>query len=290
VGVGPFLASLSLKTFNFQVKSGKADVIWFPAYESVNKGHTAILTVLNTTTRFAVARPLKSNKGESVAPAMESILEELRKSRPKKLVHTLRLDGGSEIKGATIEHVEPFTHAMLARTDRFHRTLRERLGEHFERTKSHVWINVLEDVVSNINDTSHTTLSRVIGQEVTPSTITAAQQKLVRAEEYHGADMARAHTNSLDIQTRKTRVRVLFAKTKAGIMSNGKAHHNVSTQESYLVLDREGPNSWIIDVPKGEVKVWASHSIQIAPDDERVSTVKSTKTVAPIVKHNVWRN
>jgi len=106
----------------------------------------------------------------------------------------------------------------------------------------------------------------------------------VRADEFHGADISRAHTNSLDIQTRKTRVRVLWEKTKAGIMSNGKAHHNAWTQESYLVLDREGPNSWIIDVPKGEVKVWATHSIQIAPEDERVSTLKSTKTVPAVVK------
>ena len=40
----------------------QADVIWFPGYKSVNKGHTAILTVLNTTTRFAIAGALKSNK------------------------------------------------------------------------------------------------------------------------------------------------------------------------------------------------------------------------------------
>mmetsp|Transcript_76952 Transcript_76952/g.154361 ORF Transcript_76952/g.154361 Transcript_76952/m.154361 type:complete len:118 (-) Transcript_76952:435-788(-) len=107
---------------------------------------------------------------------MKDILEELRKSRPKKLIVTLRIDGGSEFKGLTaqllidrgisIQHVEPFTHAMLARTDRFHRTLRERLGEHFERTKSHVWIDVLDDIESNINETGHMTLSRVIGQEV----------------------------------------------------------------------------------------------------------------------------
>lgn len=153
----------------------QADVIWIPAYKAVIKDHTAILTVLNTTTRFAIARPVMSNKGVDVAPAMESILEELRKSRPKKLVHTLRLDGGSEFKAETavllaarkivIEPVEPFTHAKLSRTDRFHRTLRERLGAHFQRTKSHVWINALEDIVGNINETKHTTLSRVVGQE-----------------------------------------------------------------------------------------------------------------------------
>ena len=67
-------------------------------------------------------------------------------------------------------------------------------------------------------------------------------------------------------------------------MPNDKAHHNAWTQGSYLVLDREGLNSWFIGVPKVEVKVWASQSIQIAPEDGRVSAVKSTKTVAPVVK------
>jgi hypothetical protein len=59
------------------------------------------------------------------------------------------------------------------------------------------------------------------GLEVTPSNITAAQQNLVRAEEYHGADISRAHTNSLDIQTRKTRVGVLWEKTISAHLNRG---------------------------------------------------------------------
>ena len=42
-----------------------------------------------------------------------------------------------------------------------------------------------------------------------------------------------------------------------------KAHENVWSPEVFTVLSRHGPNSYIIDVPPGEITIWPAHSIQI---------------------------
>ena len=42
-----------------------------------------------------------------------------------------------------------------------------------------------------------------------------------------------------------------------------KAHELVWSDELFLVLSRHGPNSFIIDVPAGEITIWPVHSIQV---------------------------
>ena len=136
----------------------QADVIAFKDYKGVNAQRMAILTVLNTTTRFAYARPLLNKKADKATEAMVSILDEADPPR----MSCLRVDNGVEFKGKfrtmmrergiPLETTEPYTHYRLARTDRFHRTLRKRLGEHFERADTHRWIDALPAIVANYNN------------------------------------------------------------------------------------------------------------------------------------------
>ena len=115
----------------------QADVIFFEDYQGVNDRRKAMLTVLHTTTRYAVVRPLLSTKSEKTAEAMRSILEELAGSgaSTRRKIKVLRVDGGGELKGAfatlmrergiELDVGEPNTHYRLARTDIFHKTLRQ---------------------------------------------------------------------------------------------------------------------------------------------------------------------
>jgi hypothetical protein len=69
----------------------QADVVFLEDYQGVNARRKAILTVLHTTTRYAVARPLLSAKAAKTAEAMRSVLEEL--DRDRKSIKVLRVDG-----------------------------------------------------------------------------------------------------------------------------------------------------------------------------------------------------
>ena len=69
----------------------QADTLFLDQYKGANDKRGAILTLLNSTTRFAIARPLLNVKAASVAAALDSIFSE---EKPK--INTLRADGGSE--------------------------------------------------------------------------------------------------------------------------------------------------------------------------------------------------
>ena len=52
---------------------------------------------------------------------------------------------------------------------------------------------------------------------------------------------------------------------------------------SYLVLSRNGVNSFIIDVPPGEVSIWPVHSLLVADPKESATLTKSGLKVDIVV-------
>jgi hypothetical protein len=255
----------------------QADVIYFDILKGHNDKKKAILTVLNTTNRFALARALTNNKSATVATAMTSILDEL--ATLGRNFMRLRVDGGSEFKGACqemltargieVERTEPFTHYRITRTDRFHRTLRKRVGELIERNDNDRWVPHLQDIIDNYNSTPQETLTRAIGTSTAPETVTADNELRIRALEMEKVRDARAATDALNVWPGQTRARLLVAKTKQGIMDRfAKSHRAVWTRESYMVKSRNGPNSWLMEVPEGDVKIWPSWALQFLTKEQ----------------------
>jgi hypothetical protein len=194
------------------------------------------------------------------------------------------VDGGKEFlssfvtfceeSGITLEVGAAHTHTWLARTDRFCRTLRQRLGEHFEREDTHRWIDVLPEIVANYNETPHRSLSEVLGRKACPADVTAKEENIIRVDELERASTLGLATDAIGIIPGKTFVRVLRSKMKGG-SSFDKGQLATWSSASYLVLDRNGVNSFIVDVPPGEVKVWPAHSLLVADPKESVTLTKS---------------
>ena len=249
----------------------QADVIFFEDYQGVNARRKAMLTVLHTTTRYAVVRPLLSAKAEKTAEAMRSVLEEIAGSR--RQIKVLRVDGGGEFKGVftalmreqgiELEVGEPKTHYRLARTDRFHKTLRQRIGEHFERAGTHRWIDALPDIVVNYNGTPHRTLTELLGRSTAPVQVTAAQERVIRQAEGVQASEVRERVDRLGIGP-GTQVRLLISRTREGARDkHAKSQRRVWTADLYTVLERNGPNSFVVDVPAGEVRIWPFYAMMV---------------------------
>ena len=249
----------------------QADVIFFEDYQGVNARRKAMLTVLHTTTRYAVVRPLLSAKAEKTAEAMRSVLEEIAGSR--RQIKLLRVDGGGEFKkdfaalmreqGIELEVGEPNTHYRLARTDRFHKTLRQRIGEHFERAGTHRWIDALPDIVVNYNGTPHRTLTELLGRPTAPVQVTAAQERVIRQAEGVQASEVRERVDRLGIGP-GTQVRLLTSRTREGARDTyAKSQRRVWTADLYTVLERNGPNSFVVDVPAGEVRIWPFYAMMV---------------------------
>jgi hypothetical protein len=87
----------------------------------------------------------------------------------------------------------------------------------------------------------------------------------------------REKTDALGIIPGETQVRLLVRATKDGIKDRfAKSQRAVWTPELYTVLERNGPNSWLIDVPAGEVKIWPSYAMRVVEVD-RVKSASGEK-------------
>jgi hypothetical protein len=142
-----------------------ADLMFMSDYKGVNSSRSCILTLLELTSRYAYARALTAPTSAKAAVALREILVQNAKDYSSKPniapILKLRTDNGSEFAGdfaklldeQDIEHdrVEAGTHAQLARLDRFHRTLRMMIGEIFSVRDSHVWYDVLPNLIDNYN-------------------------------------------------------------------------------------------------------------------------------------------
>jgi hypothetical protein len=237
--------------------------------------------VLNTTTRYAIVRPLLHAKAVDSSAAFADLLQS---EQPK--IKVLRVDNGKEFmaefatfcadRGITLQVGEPHSHTWVSRTDRFCRTLRQRLGEHFEREDTHRWIDVLPDIVANYNETPHRTLSEVLGRKACPADVSPKEENVIRTAELERAATLGQAIDSVGITPGKTFVRVLRSKMRGG-SSFDKTQLATWSSASYLVLSRNGVNSFVVDVPAGEVKIWPAHSLLVASPNE-VAPTRSTNS------------
>jgi hypothetical protein len=96
----------------------------------------------------------------------------------------------------------------------------------------------------------------------------------------------REKTDALGIIPGETQVRLLVRATKDGIKDRfAKSQRAVWTPELYTVLERNGPNSWLIDVPAGEVKIWPSYALKVVDVDR----VKASEKKGPKIDIAVER-
>ena len=249
------------------------DVIYLRDYEGVNKQRGCILTLLEVNSRFVYARALTAATSAKTAEALVDILEQntgdVADSNVAPIVR-LRTDGGPEFAGKfsallkTLgiphEKGQPGTHARLGRLDRYHGLLRRQIGEVFAQRNSHVWVDVLQDLVDNHN-TSPSRALNAIGRGTAPADVGAADTEILRH-----ADLARAAQLRHDVDTMRvepgTKVRLLTSALKKAPRFV-KGQEATWTPELYEVVERAGTNTFRIAVGPGENPIWPMHSIQV---------------------------
>ena len=79
----------------------QADVLFLDLYRGANDKRSALLLVLNTTTRYAIVRPLLHAKAADTTAAFADLLH---KEQPK--MKTLRVDGGKEFLSSFVTFCE----------------------------------------------------------------------------------------------------------------------------------------------------------------------------------------
>ena len=128
-----------------------------------NKGIRFLLCVIDTFSKYAWVAPLKDKKGISIAKAFQSILKQSNKRKPNKIW----VDKGSEFYNVSFKKWLQDNDIVMYSThnegksvvaERFIRTLKSKIYKYMTSISKNVYINKLDDIVNEYNNTYHTTI------------------------------------------------------------------------------------------------------------------------------------
>lgn len=168
VGENIYLPIYSEIPYSFQI-----DLTFFPKYTSKNGGNVLLFTAINVNTRYAYAYYAKNKDMKTIT----GFLIDMEKQTP---INSITCDEGKEFKNKEFINFCNEKKIMLyfVKSDsrklgiinRFHRTIKDKLTKHFISTDSVNWVNVIDDIVRNYNNT----INRGIGMK--PSKINNAME------------------------------------------------------------------------------------------------------------------
>lgn len=130
------------------------------AYKEYNRGYKNFVLVIDTFSRYAFTRMIKSNTGKEIKRAFESIIK-TSKRKPMKI----RSDQGKEFNNSTvidwlrknkIEYFSTQNSEIKAHfAERCIRTIKSKLIKSMQNFNSFKWIDNLKDVTDSYNHTFH---------------------------------------------------------------------------------------------------------------------------------------
>ena len=138
-----------------------------------NKGFRFLLCVVDIYSKYAWVIPLKDKNGITITDAFQKILDESN-CKP----NTIWVDKGSEYYNRSvkswlvkndIEIYSAHNEGKFVIAERFIRTLKNKIYKYMTSISKDVYIDKLDDIVNNYNNTYHSTI-KMKSVDVKPST------------------------------------------------------------------------------------------------------------------------
>ena len=139
----------------------QADLIEYPKYKFNNKHFVYCLVIIDCFTKFVWIKPMKTKTGEETARAFDSLFREFDE-------HPINLmtDSGLEffnskvsqvLSSYNITHYKPRTKTLwkASMAERVIQTIKRKIEKYFHLNKTKTWINIIDQVVNNYNNTPH---------------------------------------------------------------------------------------------------------------------------------------
>ena len=138
-----------------------ADLFEYPSYGRINKGFKYGLVVIDCFTRVIYFKSMKNKTAEATAAAFDAIFSDFDEP-PVNIV----TDAGKEFFNSLVNKVfESYgivhyrtptkTRWKASMAERAIRTIKSRLAKIFYKRKNNIWYDVVDQVVANYNNTSH---------------------------------------------------------------------------------------------------------------------------------------
>ena len=128
-----------------------------------NKGIRFLLCVIDVFSKYAWVVPLKDKKGISIVKAFQIILKQSNSRKPNKIW----VDKGSEFYNASFKKWLQDNNIVMYSThnegksvvaERFIRMLKSKIYKYMTSISKNVYIDKLDDIVDEYNNTYHTTI------------------------------------------------------------------------------------------------------------------------------------
>lgn len=155
------------------------DLASMQRYVEENDGYTHILVCIDMFSRQGFCRALRKKDGDETTRALKDVLSEIRYP-----VSRIQSDKGGEFfnKYSTPmmkeKHINHFATSGIDKAhmaERLIRTLRKRIHRYFAHKFTNRWVDILQTIVQNYNNTPHSSLP----PGVTPNMVTLKNQKAV---------------------------------------------------------------------------------------------------------------
>ena len=124
-------------------------------FSRFNRGVKYLLAVIDIFSKYGWLIPLKDKSGKSVATAFKQIFKE---RKPTKIW----VDKGKEFYNkdvkSLIELYSTENEEKSSVVERWNRTMKEKMWEYFSANSTSVYIDVLDDLVEQYNNTRHSSI------------------------------------------------------------------------------------------------------------------------------------
>lgn len=155
--------------YPFEIVQG--DLTFFTEWKNVNDDLSCALVIIDVFTRYAFVRFMKGKTGEEVAKNLQDIYNEITTLRQEHNIllspAKIQTDKGKEfynthvkklLKTLNVEIYSIESQWKAAIVERFNRTLKERLIKYTSEKQTRRYVDVIQDIVYNYNNTYHATL------------------------------------------------------------------------------------------------------------------------------------
>ena len=159
-----------------------SDIIQMDDFAKYNRGYKYILVCIDVFSRFAWARALKFKKSADVTTAFTDIIK-----TSGRVCKTIRTDQGGEYMGAAfqkmlhskgINHLIAYGRHKASYSERFNRTLENKLFKYFYERQTAMYIDILDDAMFSYNNTVHHSIN------IAPASVNTANSHAIYEQVY----------------------------------------------------------------------------------------------------------
>ena len=141
------------------------DLVDMGKYKNQNKGYYWILTAVELLSRYAFAIPVYTKDTNNTTKAVTELLKQFKDHFDDQL-KVAQFDDGKEfynvgvktLQKHEIEYFSMKSDKKAAIVERFNRTLKTAMWKYFYSKGTYKWIDVLDQLVYNYNNTKHSTI------------------------------------------------------------------------------------------------------------------------------------